>query len=309
MARPSALGLSCALAALVALAAALTTVGIAGTWANDNLPSTSDMPWWMIVLLAAGSVSAVLAILTILLQCCSPGWSIVTCVLGLLVHAGMLIAYTLYLSLWFTLQGLCYMGGCSLSSLGLDDLGFSSSDLEQLLVGEDAGDTGNAFDYWSWGVWTSEMKALYIFGCAVGVFCWMVALPCAVGSMAVAKRRRFGVTEQQLIEAKLPCRWSSCFGNSFPIFGPAYEVKEARQALRSVNSELSALEQKRAGLAAQKEALEAKLASLGAAAEEPAKKAAAKRGGGGRTKAAAAAPAAKKKRSSSGGDSDEEWRP
>ncbi len=50
------------------LAAALTTVGIAGTWANDNLPSASDMPWWMIVLLAAGSVSAVLAILTILLQ-------------------------------------------------------------------------------------------------------------------------------------------------------------------------------------------------------------------------------------------------
>lgn len=83
------------------------------------------------------------------------------------------------------------------------------------------------------------------------------------------------------------------------------------QALRAVNSELSALEQKRAGLAAQKEALEAKLASLGATAEEPPKKkAGAKRGGGGgRTKTTAAGPAAKKKRSSSGGDSDEEWRP
>lgn len=90
------------------------------------------------------------------------------------------------------------------------------------------------------------------------------------------------------------------------------------QALRSVNSELSALEQKRTGLAAQNEALEAKLASLGATAEEPAqpKKAAAKRGGGGRTKVAAAVrappavpPPKKKRRSSGGEDSDEEWRP
>jgi len=44
------------------LAAALTTVGIAGTWANDNLPSASDMPWWMLLLLAARRVAAVLAI-------------------------------------------------------------------------------------------------------------------------------------------------------------------------------------------------------------------------------------------------------
>lgn len=33
-------------------------------------------------------------------------------------------------------------------------------------------------------------QALYIFGCAIGVACWMVALPCAIGSSVVAKRRR-----------------------------------------------------------------------------------------------------------------------
>lgn len=33
-------------------------------------------------------------------------------------------------------------------------------------------------------------QALYIFGCAIGVACWMVALLCAIGSSVVAKRRR-----------------------------------------------------------------------------------------------------------------------
>ncbi|KAI7840417.1 hypothetical protein COHA_005848 [Chlorella ohadii] len=201
MARPTALGLACALVTLVALAAALTTVGIAGTWANDNLPSASDMPWWMIVLLAAGSVSAVLAILTILLQCCSPGFSIVTCVLGLAVHIGMLVAYTLYLAIWFTVEGYCYMGGCSLSGWDLSSYGYTASEIYWMGVSS----TGNAFDYWSW-LWTSEMKALYIFGCAIGVACWLVALPCAIGSVAVAKRRRAADAEAAIadVDALMP---------------------------------------------------------------------------------------------------------
>lgn len=33
------------------------------------------------------------------------------------------------------------------------------------------------------------LQALYIFGCAIGVLFWLIALPCAIGSVAVAKRR------------------------------------------------------------------------------------------------------------------------
>lgn len=32
-------------------------------------------------------------------------------------------------------------------------------------------------------------QVLYIFGCAIGVFFWIIALPCAIGSVATAKRR------------------------------------------------------------------------------------------------------------------------
>lgn len=86
----------------------------------------------------------------------------------------------------------------------------------------------------------------------------------------------------------------------------------AMQALRAVNTELSAVDKQRATLAERKEALEAKLSELGATAEEPRKaqpapkaKAAAKRGGAkGR-----AQPAKRGKRAGSDDDSDGEWRP
>ena len=146
------------------------------------------------------------------LQCCSPGFSIVTCVLGLAVHIGMLVAYTceaavrwcfawlsgscparlppwlrlplhlllgiasprhislptppsipppplstpclaVYLAIWFTVEGYCYMGGCSLSGWDLSSYGYTASEIYWMGVSS----TGNAFDYWSW-LWTSEMK-------------------------------------------------------------------------------------------------------------------------------------------------------
>lgn len=65
-----------------------------------------------------------------------------------------------YLAIWFTWPDLCYMGGCTLSGWGIDYQYISLDVQEQM--GKDASDTGNAFDYWSWGIWTSEMKV----GCA-----------------------------------------------------------------------------------------------------------------------------------------------
>lgn len=180
MARPTTLGVFCALAALVALGAAATTVGITASWAVDNLPSTSDMPWWMIVLLSTGGVACICGILTILLQLCVPRTSmaVTACMAGLGVHIGMLVSYTVYLCKYFTAaEGYCYMVGCYTSNGG-----FTSSDLRSPAYAE-----LNAFDYWS--SWTTEMKALYIFGCAIGVLFWLIALPCAIGSVAVAKRR------------------------------------------------------------------------------------------------------------------------
>ncbi|KAI7840416.1 hypothetical protein COHA_005847 [Chlorella ohadii] len=181
MARPTGLGVACALAVFIALGAAGTTVGITAAWAANNLPSASDMPWWMITLLATGGVACICAILAILLQLCVPRSSMaVTAVLaGLGVHIGMLVSYTVYLCKYFTIaEGWCYMTSCYTGYGGL----LSGGPVSTL------GSTQfNAFD--SWSSWTTQMKVLYIFGCAIGVFFWIIALPCAIGSVATAKRR------------------------------------------------------------------------------------------------------------------------
>lgn len=65
-----------------------------------------------------------------------------------------------YLTLWFSVQGYCYMGGCSLAAWGLDDSGidWSASDVESMMGEDSYTSNGNAFDLWGWGLWTSEMK-------------------------------------------------------------------------------------------------------------------------------------------------------
>ncbi|PRW39101.1 sugar ABC transporter permease [Chlorella sorokiniana] len=136
----------------------------------------------MIVLLATGGVACIFGILTILLQLCAPrsGAAVTTCLGGLGVHIGMLVSYTVYLCKYFTAaEGYCYMVGCYRS--------YGANSTYGSLPGTPAYWEVNAFDYWS--SWTSEMKALYIFGCAIGVLFWLIALPCAFGSVAVAKRR------------------------------------------------------------------------------------------------------------------------
>lgn len=37
-----------------------------------------------------------------------------------------------------------------------------------------------------------DAQVVYILGCAIGVLFWLIALPCAIGSVAVAKRRTVG---------------------------------------------------------------------------------------------------------------------
>ncbi|KAL4440198.1 hypothetical protein ABPG75_003199 [Micractinium tetrahymenae] len=192
--RTTGYGIACALTALVALAAVLTSLGVMADLMVD-LPSWFNWRWWQIVVIACSSVSALAALLVLTIQMCrccgarcagprSP-LALLFSLLGFAAHCGMLVSFTVYLAKDFggdlfvvdSMDGLLRMAGPSGSCI----------------------ESQNGFD--CFGDWPTKWQVMYIFGCAIGLAAWLLALLLCIADLAAAKRRQVADAPQPAMVA------------------------------------------------------------------------------------------------------------
>ncbi|KAL4427287.1 hypothetical protein ABPG77_003196 [Micractinium sp. CCAP 211/92] len=183
-------GVAYALSVLVALAAAVTSLAVTADLVAD-LPSGVRWRWWQIVVIACSAASMLAALLVLLVQTCrccgarcagpnSP-LALLFTMLGAAVHCGMLVAFTVYLTTDFS-----------------GDL-FVEGDGQTSFNGGSCVDSNNAFD--CFGSWPTKWKVMYIFGCAIGLAAWLLALLLCIADMSMARRRQVAVAPQPAMVA------------------------------------------------------------------------------------------------------------
>lgn len=187
-------GVACAFSVLVALAAAVTSLAVMAELVAD-MPSGVTWRWWQIVVIACSSASALAALLVLTVQTCrscgargagprSPLALLLT-LLGAAAHCGLLVSFTVYLAKDFS--------GDLFAGDALDGYPRAS------LTGDSCVASNNAFDCFS--SWPTKWQAMYIFGCAIGLAAWLLALLLCIADMATARRRQVADAPQPAMVA------------------------------------------------------------------------------------------------------------